>query len=296
MKKSKGILGVLSLTSGEYSYLMLRKMQSYVSCKDSQYRAYLYNFYGSIFNDPSVVIDGESYSEFCDLMDSEMDYAAKKGLRTPEDIYYDVNFSRSYAFLQNSFAIIGIDLELSGTDYLLFTLPSGEQRKLEGLDSIWYAQLTFNCQTRMTDEYFSQANTFMMLEQEEVKDLKVIGHNAAGYNTRWTYDEDTHTLEISGNGTLANWGLWSQLGITDVETLILGAGVYKLEYQSFNQSLTIVDLHGEADIIKCEDTFGGGTSSAIREYVVYSDNLSLKEANWGTYTKVEWHPLSEWEG
>lgn len=267
-------------------------MQNYVSCEDSHHRAYLYNFYGSIFNDPSVTIDGEAYSEFCDLMDKEMDYAARKGLRTPEDIYYDENFNHSYALLQNSFSIIGVDVVLNGTTDLTFTLPSGEKRVLDELQGTWASQLTFNCQNRMTDEYFSQSYTFWELEHEEIKDLRRVGCQAAGTGTRWLYDDAEKTLEIQGEGSLANFALWAKLNITEVNTLILGAGVRKLEYYCFNNDMTIVDLHGELDPIQIDNNI----SSNYGLFVIYSDNQALRNANWGTYTEVEWHSLSEWEG
>lgn len=130
------------MTSGQYAYLILRKLQAYTSCEDSHYRTYLYNFYGELLNDPSVVITGENYQEFCDLMDYEMDYAARMNYTTPEEVYEDENFEANYILLQNSFAAIGIDLVMTengdGPTSLIFTLPNGEVKILDGLQDHWY--------------------------------------------------------------------------------------------------------------------------------------------------------------
>lgn len=143
------------LTSGEYSYLLLKKIQLYVSCSNSGWRAYLYNFYGDIFNDPSVIVDGESYTNFCNLLNEEIDYLAKTGLYTAEEVYEDPYFNDNYALLQNAFAAIGVELTLAnglfGPDRLIFKLPSGEEKVLNNLDS-YYSNITFNARLGVTDD------------------------------------------------------------------------------------------------------------------------------------------------
>lgn len=128
---------------------------------------------------------------------------------------------------------------------------------------------------------------------DDVLDLRVIGTNAAGYNTHWVYNQDTKTLEISGEGTLANFLLWNELDITEISTIILSAGIYRLLKQSLNgNNLTIVDFHGAADPILIEPD-----CAVNKTLIIYSDNEAMRNYDWKSYnTTVEWHSLSEWEG
>lgn len=299
------------MTSGQYSYLLLRKLQTYVSCTDSSYRAYLYNFFGEIFNNTSVVIDEIAYNRFNDLMERDIEYAARRNLQTPSSIYYDENYNENAFLLQEAFRSIGINLEivLNNTDIvypekLIFTLPSGEQKILDGLGTYWYDKLFLNSQVRNTRDYFLQMLPYYRLEHEEVQDLAVIGTNAAGYNTRWTFDAATSTLEITGTGSLAASWLWTTgvgyLGlIADMNTpltMIIGAGVSRLLKEALClTSLTIVDLHGEFDDIMLDDEFylrskNNGT------WIFYTDNRKLREYPYPDNITIEWHTLSEWEG
>lgn len=289
------------LTSGQYAYLLLRRLQLYVSCKDSAYRAYLYNFYSEIFNDPSVFIDEESYGTFNELMDYELDYIAKKNLRIPEDVYNDDNFSSNYIFLQNAFSAIGVKLEMVsgflGPSSLKFTLPSGKTMELLGLSSTWNDNLRFNSRIRGTYEYTKAIMPYYMFENEEILDLREIGGNSAGYNTRWTYDEDTKTLEITGEGSLAGYQLWVELDLDNIEKMIINSGVYRICSNAFNTNdeLTIIDFHGENDKIIIEPNLI--TTSYEKKYItIYTDNLCIQEHGISNNNRVviDWHYLSEY--
>jgi hypothetical protein len=141
-------------------------MQKYVSCSESWVRVYLYNFYGSIFNDPSVTVDEESYYMFKNIMDSEADYCAKKGLHSMQAVYNDENFGESYSLLEEAFGVLGIGIEMTKTgdgypDQLIFTLPSGEQRILECYD-MCYNGCTPYVRSRLgvTDSYLEQMRPY----------------------------------------------------------------------------------------------------------------------------------------
>jgi hypothetical protein len=129
--------------------------------------------------------------------------------------------------------------------------------------------------------------------EEETLDLSKLGTNAAGYNTYWVYNESNQTIEISGNGTLANFALWQELKLPHISTLILGSGVYRLLSYSLNaENLTIVDFHSSDDNILIEPF-----CALSKKLIIYSDNLSLRNYDWNGYNvTVEWHTLSEWEG
>jgi hypothetical protein len=187
---------------------------------------------------------------------------------------------------------------MNGTSSMIFTLPSGEVKTLTGLSGWISSNLTFHSQLRVTDEYLNQMRTYYLLENEETYDLLTVGTNVAGKNTYWTYDESTKTLEISGNGSLAATTLWSQLGITEISTIILGAGVNRLMEGSLPDGATIVDLHGEMDEIIVDDDCLSATTWGIGYLVIYSDNISLRRDDiewcWGGAI-IEWHSLSEWQ-
>lgn len=284
------------LTSGEYSYLLLKQIQLYVSCSNSGWRAYLYNFYGGIFNDPSVVVTGESYTNFVNLLNEEMDYLARTGLQTAEEVYEDSNFNDSYILLQNAFAAIDIELTLEKNGLfgqpsaLVFKLPSGEEKRLNNLDS-YYETITFNSRLRVTDDYFEQMRPYYLFDETDAQDLNLLGANAAGRNTRWTYDETTETIEVTGNGSLAADSLWGFLGISKIHTLIIGSGVNRLETGSLVSDIVYVDFHGKNDEIIFDNNFA--TNGIIN---IYTDCDAYNNAPWSNLTTVNILPLSEWDG
>lgn len=225
-----------------------------------------------------------------------MDYAAKNNYTTPRQMYNDKNFSTNYILLQNSFAAIGIDLDMTengdGPLTLIFTLPNGKVKILDGLQDHWYNILIFHPQLGVTDEYFKQTLPYIEGEMGKVEDLAIVGTQSAGYNTYWTYNENTKTIEITGEGTLVNFLLWKELNITDVKTLIVGSGVYRILSNAFTSNrLTIVDFHGEYDQIFIEPQCAYNV-----RLIIYSDNLILRSYNWSDYAvSVELHNLSEWD-
>lgn len=299
------------MTSGQYSYLLLRRIQTFVSCSDSAYRAFLYNFFGEIFCDPSVVIDEIAYNRFNELIDYDVEYCAKYNIQTFSAAYYDDNYKENLVILQEAFLSIGINMEviMNNTDIVypngvIFTLPSGEQKTLDNIGIYLRDVMFINSQARVTQDYLLKMLPYYQLECEEIYDLAEIGCNAAGYNTRWTFNAETSTLEITGNGTLAPSWLWTTgacyLGLiedmTSPITIIIGAGVSRLMKESLClTNLTIVDLHGELDDIILDDGFYL-RSKNNGEWKFYTDNKKLREYPYPSNITIEWHSLSEWEG
>lgn len=297
------------LTSGQYSYLLLKHMQKYVSCSEPWVRVYLYNFYGSIFNDPSVVVDETSYLQFKKLMETEIDYCAKKGLHSMSDVYYDESFGESYAILEEAFMVLGITIQLTKNtdgypDQLIFTLPSGEQRILECYDMA-YNGCTPYVRSRMgaTDDYFKSMRPYYELENMERLDLEMEGCNVAGDGSRWVYDAETSTFEIAGEGSLVDAIVWGYIGIPTetISTVIIGAGISSFDDGALgfsNNPVTIVTLHGEADELTVGETLFGSFKSE-RAVTLYTDNVILKNIVAGRtdYSQhIEIHSLSEWGG
>ena len=292
------------MTSGQYSYLLLRKLQTYVSCTDATQRAYLYNFFGEVFNDPSVHVDESSYNMFCNSMDNEMDYLARKNLYLPEDIYGDENFGKSYVALQNAFAHIGIQLELIEEGgypvRLKFTLPSGRQLELLDLGgdqvlSSTYTSLAqclmFRSRLNVTDDYFDQMNSYYFLEHEERLDLSDMKTNKAGSGTYWKYNSKLGVLDISGRGYLVGDRLWHNLGI-QFSTMIIGAGVNQLLAESAIARTVMVFMHGAADFIELDDYW----CTAGSQLIIYTDNEIVKNHTYPENAVAEMHSLSEWGG
>jgi hypothetical protein len=284
-------------------------MQKYVSCSDPWVRVYLYNFYGSIFNDPSVIVDETSYLQFKELMETEVDYCAKKGLHSMTAIYSDENFGEAYAILEDAFGTLGIALEIitdgdGYPDQVIFTLPSGEQRILKAQEVFFYGGAIYvRSRLGVTDAYFEQMRSYYELENIERLDLEMEGCNVAGDGSRWTYDADTSTLEITGEGSLVDVIVWGYIGMPaeTISTVIVGAGISSFGDEALgfsNNHVTIVTLHGEAD----ELTVGGslfGSFKSERVVVLYTDNATLKNivAESTSYSQyIEVHSLSEWGG
>lgn len=283
------------LTSAQYANLLLKKLQVYFSCSDAGYRAYLANFFGSIFCDPSVVLTEETYQNFITLMESEIDYAAKNDLYSLSALHDSDRFDSTWTVLESSFLAIGVTLEMTenadGPDSLIFTLPSGEKR-------IWYCQdyndyVRVNSQLRVTEDYRRHIRSFYALENEDGELTEELS-KVAGSGTRWSFDDDTGELTISGEGSLANENLWKELGISsDINTMVIGAGVRKLDAKSMNliTGKRFVFLHGSTDDIVI-DSSAFGTSKIYR---IYTDNETVKNHDFGTSVTIQWHPLADWK-
>ena len=289
------------MTSGEYAYDLLRRLQRQFRCTDSGHRMYLYNFFGEIFNDPSVVITAEAHAAFCAQMESDATMYAEKGLTSLKSIYNDDSFGESFQMLQNSFASIGITLEKSESDSsakLIFTLPNGTVKTIsdgQGLSSSYLC-----ARTGVDYAYAQQMMPFYDFEDAPTQDLTCMPTNVAGYGTTWTYDGNGE-LEVSGAGSIASSQLYSDLGIRNqVTKFIIGAGVNRLMTSSlsFLQNMTFVFLHGEADAIQIDASFSGSTSNTEIAYYydVYTDNTAIRQAVFRSNAAVTFHPLSEWEG
>lgn len=298
------------MTSGEYAYDLLRQLQKRFRHPDPGYRAYLYNFFGELFGDPSVVVTQEAHAAFIEQMDTDCDYYANKGLTGLRSIYEDENFNTSYTVLQKSFATIGITMtfqEKNGDGYpkgIDFTLPNGVVKSIsnspfEGAYLCARSGVEYNYARRMMP-YYTFAN-------DEIKDLSTINTNIAGYGTTWTFDEATGELEIAGSGSFAGGNLLNELGIAgSISTIILGSGVNRLSVDSLDltkTALTIVSFRGTKEPMTIDSGFiGSGTlaagSTPYYTYTIYTDNEDLRNAPFSDNKKyaIVFKPLSEWAG
>jgi hypothetical protein len=96
---------------------------------------------------------------------------------------------------------------------------------------------------------------YYTFKNDPVYDLEIEGTNAAGRNTKWTYDEGKKTIAISGNGSMAGNSLWGFLGIKEIDTIIIGSGVNRIETGAITSGITFVDFHGKDDEIIFDKNF-----------------------------------------
>lgn len=294
------------LTSSQYANLLLKKLQICFSCSDTGYRAYLYNFYGEMFTDPSVILTEDSYRMFVNLMDEEMDYAAKNNLYNLEDVYYSPRFNDGFVILQNSFQAIGIQLVLTKDNFLglpnemIFTLPSG--KVMTWTCSNYNGVVRVRTQLRATDDYLRRMRAYYLLSSEE-GELLTDNINVAGLGTQWEFDQENGTVTVLGQGTLASFRLWQELGIyDDISTVIVGSGVNYLTKSSMQMKTgtSFVFLQSENAPVRIADILyssADSSSSPKYTYNIYTDNLAIRNHVYQTNPNVTlvFHPLSDYD-
>lgn len=296
------------MTHGEYIFDLVKRLQRHFRCSDSGYRMYLYNFFFHLMNYPGVVINEETHAAFVEQMDSDCVYYGNKGLTSLQSIYNDEGFSNSYAMLKESFAAIGVTLEIisGGEGACNFTMPDGTVLYLKSS----YANYSYLCaRSGMDYEYALQAAPDYYYD--ELEDADYMNGAVSGYGTFWEYDPDDNVLEISGEGSVVSKTLFNELTVDNsytssatisnaVSTIILGAGVERLMNNSMNytKNLTIVCLRGARDRLTLDSGFAGSGAATDSPYLwtVYTDNADLIRATFPANRKVTFKPLSEWAG
>lgn len=292
------------LKTEQYANLLIKKLQVYFSCSDTGQRAYLYNFFGEIFTDPSVILDEQSYLAFVNQMEEEVNYAAQNNYYTLQDLYNSPRFNANFIILQNSFASIGITLALKNDSnglpsQLVFTLPNGKEK-------IWYCQkydttVRVCAQLRVTDDYLRRMRTYYLLSDVN-EELLPQDINVAGLGTKWEWDEEDGTVSVTGSGTLASYYLWEELGFFDqVQTLLVGAGITELtkESMALPNNANLVFLQSENAAVKIDPdqfTASDKEGSPVFTYHIFTNNTYIKNNDYGNNPNVTlvFHPLSDW--
>ena len=120
----------------------------------------------------------------------------------------------------------------------------------------------------------------------------------AGRGTYWSYNADTKTMTISGNGAYAGAANETQLGSGTYNTVILGANISRLLTESLNAgSVKTIVFFAPADTpVVLDDKILNYTGSTIKKLTVYTDNKALREYAWMPKVSVTLHSLSEWNG
>lgn len=295
------------MTSDQYKYLLMRKLQQSFSMKYSKDRAYTQSFFWALFDD-SVTVTESAYNEFVSIMDDQLDEMAALGVYLCEDVPSQYITDNQY-LLVNAFAAIGITLEVStlseGGGYQgVFTKPNGETLtyKVSGFGSTQEGYNYFYINDRARTEYLYARASAPAYNFEGVEFPAEVNPKIAGPGTYWSYDADSTTLTVSGDGTYVGATTDTQLGSGEYTTVIFGANVSRLlDYCCTMKETTIVFLHAaDAALTLGPDCLAkkGSCNTTYLTATVYTDcQAAIDLFSSSTYSaNITLHSLSEWEG
>lgn len=282
----------MSYTSNQYKYLLIKRLQRHFSMKNAQDRAYTQTFFWELFDD-SVTVTEESYNNFCRLMDDEIVLCSENGWYNSTSIPSDV-INEQGLLLTKAFAAIGIELKITANAFggsAKFTKPDGTV--------MTYMKTEFFINSRAGTEYQYakvSAPAYNMQGMDVPQDLG--NPKIAGPGTYWSYNTDTKTMTISGDGAYAGATDETQLGSGTYNTVILGANISRLLTRSLNEgSVDTIVFFAPADApVVLDDEILNYTGSTQKNLTVYTDNIALREYTWMPKVSVTLHSLSEWAG
>ena len=294
----------MSYTSEQYKYLLMKRLQRHFSMKSAKERAYTQSFFWKLF-DESVTVTEEAYRNFVSLMDEQLEVCAEHNIYLCESITNSMIESQE-ALLINAFATIGITLVIdtkSDSNYYMavFTKPNGETMtyKVGKMGNLNY----FYINARAGTEYRyakASAPAYNMQGMDVPEELE--NPKSAGPGTYWSYNADTKTMTISGDGAYAGATDEAQLGSGAYTTVICGAGVSRLlEYSIRVDGAVLVLLRPSDADMEFAPHFNGKSGTCGDNYykiVVYTDcAAAIAALSTGEQAKyVTLHSLSEWEG
>ena len=282
----------MSYTSNQYKYLLIKRLQRHFSMRSPGDRAYTQTFFWELFDD-TVTVTEESYNNFCRLMDDEIALCAENDWYNSTSIPEDV-INEQGLLLTKAFAEIGIVLEITTNGFggkAKFTKPDGTV--------MTYTNSDFYINSRAGTEYQYakvSAPAYNMQGMDVPQDLG--NPKIAGPGTYWSYNADTKTVTISGEGAYAGATNETQLGSGTYHTVILGANISRLLTESLNAgSVDTIVFFAPADApVALDDKILNYTGSTQRNLTVYTDNKALREYVWMPKVSVTLHSLSEWAG
>lgn len=288
-------------TSEQYKFLLMKRLQRHFSMMNAADRIYTQNFFCALF-DESVTVTEEAYNNFCRLMDDNLAFCAEKGWYKCEEINFnDEGAKEQSILLVNAFAEIGIALEIkSSTNTASFTKPNG---KVMNYSADMTGKNYFYINARAGTEYRyakASAPAYNMQGMDVPEGLE--NPKSAGPGTYWSYNADTKTMTISGDGAYAGATDEAQLGSGAYTTVICGAGVSRLlEYSIRVDGAVLVLLRPSDADMEFAPHFSGSPGACGDNYykiVVYTDCAAaiaaLSTEEQAKYVTL--HSLSEWEG
>lgn len=282
----------MSYTSNQYKYLLIKRLQRHFSMKNAQDRAYTQTFFWELFDD-SVTVTEESYNNFCRLMDDEIVLCSENRWYNSTSIPSDV-INEQGLLLTNAFAAIGIELKITASAFsgeAKFTKPDGTV--------MTYMKTEFFINSRAGTEYQYAKVSAPAYNMQGMDVPQELGNpKIAGPGTYWSYNADTKTMTISGDGAYAGATDETQLGSGTYHTVILGANISRLLTRSLNEgSVDTIVFFAPADApVVLDDEILNYTGSTPKNLTVYTDNKALREYTWMPKVSVTLHSLSEWAG
>lgn len=294
----------MTYTSEQYKYLLMKHLQRYFSLKDEADRYYTINFFGQLFDGATVT--EESYDAFISQLNSEIDFCEKNNIRTVGDLN-DVDESiveEKGLLLANAFAKIGIECVIdksAGT--ITFTKQNGDVMTYKsGYDENYFY---INTGMGMEYEYAKLCSPYYRMEDLEIIGLDEIDYKQCGQDCYWSYDADTLTMTISGNGTFYYAPTDTQLGAGEYSTIIFGANVSaitgggSIDTDGINTRMvtTVVLLHASDAALELVIPFSYNNRTTVT-IDVYTDNETFRNYDRfpSNYVTINWHTLDEWDG
>ena len=295
----------MSYTSNQYKYLLLKRLQRHFSMGNAYDRAYTQSFFWELFDD-SVTVTEEAYQNFCRLMDDELALCAKKGWYTCNSIPQK-DIKEHGLLLTKAFAEIGVTLKIGfpsieeGT--ATFTKPNGAVMvyTVSPGNSAGFNYFYINARAGTEYQYAAASapayNIQGMDVPEELGNTKI-----AGPGTYWSYNAETQTMTISGDGAYAGVTDEAQLGSGAYTTVICGAGVSRLlKYSMQVDDVVLVLLRPSNADMEFDPNFNdthGSCGDTKTKIVVYTDCAAaiaaLSTEEQAKYITL--HSLSEWGG
>ena len=284
----------MSYTSNQYKYLLIKRLQRHFSMENAQDRAYTQTFFWELFDD-TVTVTEEAYNNFCRLMDDEIALCAEKGWYSCNSIPQK-DIEEQGLLLTKAFAAIGIDCKItvSGNGYAKFTKPNGESMTYTTSMSTNY----FFINARAGTEYQYAKVSAPAYNMQGMDVPQELGNpKIAGPGTYWSYNADTKTVTISGDGTYACAPDEAQLGSGPYTTIIAGAGVSRFLRASIIERVRVLVLLRPKDSSIIIDPYFN-LSSNDPKMDVYTDCTAAIEALKAVEKpeNITVHSLSEWNG
>lgn len=284
----------MSYTSNQYKYLLIKRLQQHFSMENAYDRAYTQSFFWELF-DESVTVTEEAYNNFCRLMDDDLALCAENGWYVCNTVPKNV-ISEQGLLLAEIFTGIGITLEITiksnGGD-AKFVKPDGTVMiyNLNGVGgtNIFYINARAGTEYQYAKVSAPAYNMQGMDVPQELGNPKI-----AGPGTYWSYNADTKTVTISGDGAYAGATDETQLGSGTYNTVVIGADVSRLLNSCIVSGVTALVLLQPTDgSIVIDPKFN--SSSKLD---VYTDCTAAIEALKAAKKpeSITLHSISEWAG
>ena len=280
----------MSYTSNQYKYLLMKRLQRSISMENAHDRAYTQSFFWKLF-DESVTVTEEAYNNFCRLMDDDLALCAENGWYDCKDVPTKV-INEQGLLLTEAFAEIGVDCKIdgTGTGTAKFKKSNGE----EMVYAVAYKNLFFINSRAGTEYQYAKASAPAYNMQGMDVPQELGNPKIAGPGTYWSYNADTKTVTISGEGAYAGATNDAQLGSGTYNTVVIGVDVSRLLNSCIVSGVTALVLLQPTDgSIVIDPKFN--SSSKLDVYTDCTAAIAALKAV-EKPENITVHSLSEWAG